>query len=106
MRTHDHRLLKVSICVCAKAVSAPYQVFGSKALESEFGSSLLGLLVMQDIQLGLLMALMPFFSAGHTHHTKTTFITGFLQFVFGFCLLVVVAQLMASKLLDKFYRYD
>ncbi len=65
---------------------------------------LMGILVMQDVQLGLLMAVMAFFSPGHTHQWKGALFVQFVQFVLGFCLLVVAAHLMATKLLDRFYR--
>ena len=77
---------------------------------SGVGGHLSGLLVMQDIQLGTLVALMPLFAdspAPQSHWNIAPILYGFLQLLqtlCGFCLLVIVARQLTTRILEKFYR--
>lgn len=67
-----------------------------------------GILVMQDIQLGMLVALIPFFADSPSNHSSglNSFIW-FLQIVqvtVAFPLLIIVARGITTKLLEKFYK--
>ena len=70
-----------------------------------------GILMMQDIQLGTLMALLPFFEGGafskyHTHHpTIALWVLQLVQVLFGFPLLVLIFRLLAARIVEKFHRF-
>ena len=80
--------------------------------ESDVSNMLNGILVMQDIQLGMLVALIPFFasSSSSSSSPSTSGLSTFLWFMqilqvtVGFPLLIIVARGVTMKLLDKFYR--
>lgn len=80
-------------------------------LESTDSASYLnGLLVMQDVQLGTLVALMPLFAdnpASLGVWNITALFYGFLQLLqtlCGFCLLVIIARQLTNRALEKFYK--
>lgn len=70
-----------------------------------------GLLVMQDIQLGTLVAIIPLFAdrpASLGSWNVAAILYGFLQLLrtlCGFCLLVIIARQLTTRMLEKFYRY-
>ena len=69
--------------------------------------SVRGVLSMQDIQLGMLMALLPFFGAGkgHTHLFSMARFLQLLQILFGLPALVLVVRSLATRVIGRFYRY-
>lgn len=78
--------------------------------ESDVSTSLVGILVMQDVQLGTLMALMPFFvesksSPGETQRTVPLWVLQLLQVLFGFTFLLITTTGLATRKLDRFYRW-
>ena len=70
-----------------------------------------GLLVMQDIQLGTLVALIPLFAdrpASVGGWNIAALFYGFLQLLqtlCGFFLLVIIARQLTTRMLERFYRY-
>ena len=77
----------------------------------------MGTLVMQDVQLGTLMALIPFFVEGGGAQGKggrdrsgygysVELMLQILQLLFGFTLLLVVARGMTTRVLERFYRCE
>ena len=77
----------------------------------------MGTLVMQDVQLGTLMALIPFFVEGGGARGKggrdrsrygysVELMLQILQLLFGFTLLLVVARGMTTRVLERFYRCE
>ena len=79
-------------------------------------SSLMGTLVMQDVQLGTLMALIPFFVEGGSrgkggrersrYGYSVELILQILQLLFGFTLLLLVARGITTRVLERFYRCE
>ena len=66
-----------------------------------------GIFVMQDIQLGMLVALIPFFTDSPSNSSSGS-LFWFLQIIqvtVAFPLLIIVARGVTTKLLEKFYRY-
>ena len=73
-----------------------------KESDSDMATPLAGLLVIQDIQLGFLVALMPFINKSDV--SWLFWVLQLLQVVFGFPLLLFLTRGLTSKLLEKFYR--
>ena len=67
-----------------------------------------GILVMQDIQLGMLVALIPFFTdspSNSSSEISTLFwVLQVIQVTVAFPLLIIVARGVTTKFLEKFYR--
>ena len=80
--------------------------------ESDMMDSVNGILMMQDLQLGTLVALLPFFGGGDLspdHTQKLGTVVSALQLVqvlFGFPLLVFIFRFLAAKIVDRFHRFD
>jgi hypothetical protein len=61
---------------------------------------------MQDVQLGILMALLPFFEGGSgPTQSVGVWLLQLLQVLFGLPVLVLVARSIANRVIGKFYRY-
>ena len=80
--------------------------------ESEVADSVSGILMMQDLQLGTLVALLPFFEgwslskeeAEPQAHSWLMRSLQLLQVLFGFPLLVLVFRVIASRTGDRFHK--
>ena len=78
--------------------------------ELDISTSLVGILVMQDMQLGILMAVMPFFMEGEVHSTKSPWsippgVLHLVQVMVGFTFLLLTTRGLTTRRLDRFYRY-
>ena len=60
--------ISVDLSKIGEGLSSRHVAHGSESSESDIGTSLGGILVMQDIQLGTLMALLPFFMESKSPH--------------------------------------
>ncbi len=96
------------MCVLVHAGAVP---------ESEVADSVVGILMMQDLQLGTLVALLPFFqdwtttsgeggggAGGGKGRGWMVPLLQLLQVLFGFPLLVLIFRLIAVRTGDKFHR--
>ena len=70
--------------------------------DSDLSTSLGGLMVIQDIQVGFLVALMPFMSGSDSGWLLWAL--QLLQVIFGFPLLLLLTRGLTSRLLGMFYR--
>ena len=66
-------------------------------------------MVMQDVQLGILMAVMPFFMEEEAHSTKSPWsipssVLHLVQVMIGFTFLLVTTRGLTIRKLDRFYR--
>ena len=74
---------------------------------AEYPSNLMGLLVMQDIQLGAMMALLPLFgdfshSSSHPYLVRLLIV---LQTVIGVVLMLILAKLCSNPLMERVFRF-
>ncbi len=69
---------------------------------SDLATPLVGLLVVQDIQLGLLVALMPFMRGSDS--SWLFWALQLIQVVFGFPLLLFLTRGLTYRLLEVFYK--
>ena len=64
---------------------------------------------MQDVQLGILMAVMPFFMEGEVHSAKSSWaipsgVLHLVQVMLGFTFLLLTTRGLTTRKLDRFYR--
>ena len=77
--------------------------------ELDISTSLVGILVMQDVQLGILMAVMPFFMEEEVHSAKSSWtipsgVLHLVQVMLGFTFLLLTTRGLTTRKLDRFYR--
>ena len=82
--------------------------------EPDLVDSVRGVLLMQDIQLGVLMALLPFFEGGASETDPSPssrqpsgvfWLLQLLQVLFGLPAVVLLLRSLATRLVGRFYRY-
>lgn len=85
---------------------SPETVFSIPDLECNVVDSVRGVLLMQDVQLGILMALLPFFQGGTgPAQSVGVWLLQLLQVLFGLPVLVLVVRSLATRVIGKFHRY-
>ena len=78
--------------------------------ETDVVDSVSGVLMMQDIQLGMLMALLPFFEGGASggslahQHSVVLWLVHLVQVIFGFPVLVFLLRSLVTRVAGKVYR--
>ena len=86
----------------AISLNNPVPTLAESGSDSDLSTSLGGLMVIQDIQVGFLVALMPFM--GGSDSGWLLWVLQLLQVIFGFPLLLLLTRGLTSRLLEMFYR--
>ena len=73
--------------------------------EPDVAGALIGIIVMQDLQRGLLMSLMPFFVGSYPQASWGYTLFLFVKLVLGFVALMVMVRVLTTRVLDGLYRY-
>lgn len=81
----------------------PVPSITSSEPSSDIATPLAGLLVLQDIQLGFIVALMPFINKSDI--SWVFWVLQLLHVVFGFPLVLFLTRGLTSRILEKFYRF-
>ena len=76
----------------------------SSEAEPDIAGALIGIIVMQDLQRGLLMSLMPFFAESHPETSWAYTLFLFVKLVLGFIVLLVIVRVLTTRVLDGLYR--
>eukprot|EP00731_Ephydatia_muelleri_P030143 Em0021g666a len=72
--------------------------------EPDVAGALIGIIVMQDLQRGLLMSLMPFFVGSYPQASWGYTLFLFVKLVLGFVALMVMVRVLTTRVLDGLYR--
>ena len=76
----------------------------TREAEPDVAGALIGIIVMQDLQRGLLMSLMPFFVESYPQASWGYTLFLFVKLVLGFIALLVLVRMLTTRVLDGLYR--
>ena len=88
----------IDLCIIVLALPVPPEA------EPDVAGALIGIIVMQDLQRGLLMSLMPFFVESYPQASWGYTLFLFVKLVLGFIALLVLVRMLTTRVLDGLYR--